>query len=128
MNLRTLLVASSLTLVASLAAAAQPVPYSQKAFDQLAKDGKPVIVDVAATWCPTCKAQHPIVDALLQQPAYRDVAVLTVDFDTEKPVLRRFNVSAQSTLIAFKGGKEAGRSVGDTTTAGIEGLFRKVAP
>jgi hypothetical protein len=53
--------------------------------------------------------------------------VLTVDFDTDKTVLRQFKVGMQSTLIAFKGGKELGRSVGDTTSAGIEGLFRKAA-
>jgi hypothetical protein len=32
----------------------------------------------------------------------------------------------QSTLIAFKGSKEVGRSVGDASPAGIESLFKKV--
>ncbi len=91
----------------------------------LRADVKPVLVDVSATWCPTCKAQKPIVEGLATGAAYKDVAVLTVDFDTGKPVLRQFKVGMQSTLIAFKGGKELGRSVGDTTSAGIEGLFKK---
>jgi len=31
----------------------------------------------------------------------------------------------QSTLVAFKGANEVGRSVGDTTPAGLEGLIKK---
>ena len=120
-----ILAAAAMALVTSLAAAAQPRPFTQQEFDRLAHDGKPVVVDVSATWCPTCKAQKPIVDGLAAQPAYKDVTVLTVDFDADKSVLKAFKVGMQSTLIAFKGGKEAARSVGDTTPAGIEGLFKK---
>ncbi len=117
-----LLAVSAPTLAAL---AAEPRKYSQAAFDQLAREGKPVVVDVSATWCPTCKAQKPIIDALLRQPAYQGVTLLAVDFDADKPVLRQFKVSAQSTLMAFKGGKEVARSVGDTTPEGIEGLFKQ---
>lgn len=126
MKFSAFLAFAALAVVACTAAAAEPVPYSQKAFDQLIKDGKPVIVDVSATWCPTCRAQKPIVEGLSRQAAYQDVTVLAVDFDADKPVLRQFKVNMQSTLIAFKGGKEAGRSVGDTSASGIESLFKKV--
>jgi thioredoxin 1 len=118
---------TSLALWAAVASAAEPKPFTQKDFDQLAHDGKPVVMDVSATWCPTCKAQKPIVEGLSKQPAYKDVAILTVDFDAEKAVLKQFKVNMQSTLIAFKAGKETGRSVGDTTPAGIEGIFKKAA-
>jgi hypothetical protein len=33
----------------------------------------------------------------------------------------------QSTLVAFRGDKEVGRSVGDTTASGIEQLVKKAA-
>lgn len=125
MNLRHALVVSALSFAFSLATAAEPRPFSQQDFERLAREGKPVVVDVAATWCPTCKAQKPIVDRLSRLPAYQDVAVLTVDFDADKPVLKQFKVGMQSTLIAFKAGKEAARSVGDTTAGGIEGLFKQ---
>jgi len=125
MRIRKTLLTLSLSCVAVLALAAEPKVFSQQEFDRLAHEGKPVIVDVAATWCPTCKAQKPIVDSLTQQGAYKDVTVLTVDFDADKPVLKTFRVGMQSTLIAFKGGKETGRSVGDTTGAGVEALFKK---
>ena len=125
MKIASTLTALALTTAAALATAAEPQPFNQRLFDQLTHDGKPVVVDVSATWCPTCKAQKPIVEGLSRQVAYKDVAVLKVDFDADKPVLKEFKVGMQSTLIAFKGGKESGRSVGDTTPAGIEGIFKK---
>lgn len=127
MNIRRSIAFLALALVTSLASAAEPKPFTQQAFDQLAHEGKPVVVDVSATWCPTCKAQKPIVDGLTKQDAYKDVVLLTVDFDADKAVLKEFKVGMQSTLIAFKGGKETGRSVGDTTASGIEGIFKKAA-
>ena len=39
--------------------------------------------------------------------------------------LKQFKVGQQSTLVAFKGSVEVGRSVGDTTPEGIEGLIKK---
>lgn len=116
---------SALTLWATVAYAADPKPFTQQDFDKLTRDGKPVVVDVSATWCPTCKAQKPIIENLSKQPAYKDVAILVVDFDVDKAILKQFKVNMQSTLIAFKDGKEAARSVGDTTPAGIENIFKK---
>lgn len=51
--------------------------------------------------------------------------VFEVDFDSQKDILREFGVQQQSTLIAFKGGKEVGRSVGQTSAAAIENLLNK---
>lgn len=100
-------------------------PYTPARFDQLASQGKPVLVAIHADWCPTCKAQRPILSGLMARPEYKEVTELVVDFDKDKPAVSRFKASMQSTLVAFKGGKEVGRSVGDTTGAGIEQLVRK---
>lgn len=115
----------ALATLTSLAVAGEIKSYSAQEFDKLTKAGKPVLVDVSATWCPTCKAQKPILEGLMQQPAYRDVTMLTVDFDTGGDALKRFKVRMQSTLLAFKGGAEVARSVGDTTSSGIENLIKK---
>lgn len=115
----------ALAVSASVAMAGEIKPYTPQAFDQLTHAGKPVIVDVSATWCPTCKAQRPIVENLMKQAAYRDVTVLAVDFDTNRAALKKFKVNMQSTLVAFRGTSEVGRSVGDTTPSGIEDLIRK---
>ena len=119
------LVLLALSSFASLAMAGDIKPFSQTEFDQLTAAGKPVVLDISAPWCPTCKQQKPIIDALMHQPAYKDVTLMTIDFDSSKPALKTFKVVRQSTLIAFKGGKEVGRSVGDTTPAGLEALVKK---
>lgn len=117
----TLAMASATTL----ASAGEVNPYSEQAFAQLTHADKAVVLDVSAPWCPTCKVQKPIIDELMKQPAYKDVTLLTIDFDTSKPTLRKFNVAMQSTLVAFKGEKEVGRSVGDTHPASLEALIKK---
>jgi hypothetical protein len=48
-----------------------------------------------------------------------------VDFDRQKDVVKFFQARMQSTLIAFKGATEAGRSVGDTNRASIAALLDK---
>lgn len=112
---------------ASLAMAGDIVPFSQTTFDQLTAQGKPVLLDISATWCPTCRQQKPILERIMQQPAYKDVTLLTIDFDTGKAARKEFKVASQSTLIAFKGAREVGRSVGDSSPNGIEELVRKAA-
>ena len=115
----------ALSTMASLALAGEIRPFNQKDFDKLASEGKPVVLDISATWCPTCKEQKPIIDGLMMQPAYKDVTLMTIDFDANKPTLKKFKVTMQSTLVAFKGPKELARTVGDTTPDGIEGLIKK---
>lgn len=115
----------SLSALGSMASAGEIKDFSQAEFDRLAQAGKPVVVDVAAGWCPMCKAQKPILERLMKQPAYQDVTMLKVDFDTQKDALRTFKVGMQGTLVGFQGAKEVARSVGDTSEAGIGGLVRK---
>lgn len=127
MKLSKTLLLLSLASLTSLVMAGEIKPYSQQEFDKLTAEGKPVLLDISAPWCPTCKQQKPIIESLMKQPSYKDVTTLTIDFDTSKPTLRKFKVTSQSTLVAFKGTKEVGRSVGDTNPQGIEGLIKKAS-
>jgi thiol-disulfide isomerase/thioredoxin len=110
------------------AATAQTSPpgarFTPAAFDAAQAAGKSIVVEVTAPWCPTCKAQAPIVKSLMDKPDMKGVMLLTVDFDSQKDVVQKLGVRQQSTLIAFKGKAETARSTGDTTPAGIEKLFR----
>ncbi|MBI4757151.1 MAG: thioredoxin family protein [Betaproteobacteria bacterium] len=114
-----------LALVAAGAASAADAPFDAARFDALNNAGKPVLVAIHADWCPTCKAQEPIVHELLNTPELRGVTALRVDFDSQKDAVRRFRAQYQSTLIVFKGGKEVGRSTGDTRKESIAALLKK---
>ena len=117
--------AGLLALVSTLALASPIQPYNQAQFDKLTAEGKPVILVVHASWCPTCKEQAPIQSELMTKPEYKDYTMFKIDFDADKPVLRKYKVTMQSTMIAFKGKTEVGRSVGDTQRDSLDALMKK---
>jgi thiol-disulfide isomerase/thioredoxin len=112
-------------LLAAPAFGAETVPYTPQAFDAAQKDGKSILVEIHAPWCPTCKAQTPILADLEKDAKFRDLLVVHVDFDSQKDAVRRFGARVQSTLITFKDGKETGRSVGATDRESIADLLDK---
>ena len=108
-----------------LAAAMAPQAYSEKAFAAAQAAGKPILLHVTAPWCPTCKAQKPILSKLEGEPKFGGLVAFDIDFDTSKALLRKLHVAQQSTLIVYKGKKEVGRSTGDTDAGSIEALLAK---
>ena len=106
-------------------AVAASTAYSDTAFQAAQASGVPILVEVHASWCPTCKAQAPIIDQLTSQDKFKDMKILRIDFDSQKAEVRKFGAQMQSTLIVFKGKSEVGRSVGDTKRDSIAALLDK---
>jgi thioredoxin 1 len=127
MSRRSILAAfvAASVLMLTPALAASPQPFDAKAFADAQKAGRPILVAIHASWCPTCKAQKPILDELTADPKFKNLAYFVVDFDSQKDLVRRFGARMQSTLIAFKADKEEGRSVGDTHRKSIADLLDK---
>lgn len=125
--LNATLVAASLTAIGLLspAAANTTVPFTPEAFKAAQASGSPILIEIHADWCPTCKAQKPILDKLTADPKFRDLRIFRVDFDSMKPQVNEFGARMQSTLIVFKGKAEKGRSVGDTAESSIAALLEK---
>jgi thioredoxin len=115
-------VASVMVLGSLPASAAEWKSFDAAAFAQAQKEGKPILVDIFAAWCPVCRAQNPILTQLTREPKYKDLVVFKVDFDTQKNDVRALNATSQSTLIAYNGATEKGRTVGDTNPASIAAL------
>lgn len=53
-----------------------------------------------------------------------DLTVLTVNYDTEKDLKKRFNIRVQSTMMVLKGAKEVARLAGDTSADGIRNALK----
>lgn len=125
---RTVLFAAAAASFAAAApaVAATPQPFNDAAFTEAQKAGKPIFVAIHASWCPICKAQTPILAQLMADPKFKELVYFTVDFDSQKDLVRRFGARMQSTLISFKGTTEQGRSVGDTNRQSIAALLNKV--
>jgi thioredoxin-like negative regulator of GroEL len=115
----------TITGLVSSAFAGGTVPYTAEAFKAAQTAGQPVLIEIHADWCTTCKAQKPIIDRLTSDAKFKNLTILRVDFDGQKPVVKQFGAQMQSTLIVFKGTAEQGRSVGDTKEASIAALLDK---
>jgi thiol-disulfide isomerase/thioredoxin len=100
-------------------------PYDAATLQRLLAAGQPVVVDFHADWCPTCRAQAPIVKDLLSTPELKNVTVLVADYDTEQALRKSLHVANQSTFVVFRQGKEVARSTGDTSREGLAALFKK---
>lgn len=123
-SLSALAFAAALALLAVTPATAfERADFTDAAFKAAQAAGKSVVVDVFAPWCPTCKAQQEVFEELRNKPEFAGVIIMKVDFDSQKDVLRSFKAQSQSTLIAFKGTRETGRSAGETDTRKIEALI-----
>ena len=107
---------------AAAAATVQHVDFTSAAFAAAQKAEKPILIDVWASWCPTCKAQQPGIAAAQSNPANKGLVVMRINYDTQKGEMKPFNITRQSTLIAFKGGRETGRLIAATDPAKIAAL------
>ena len=102
--------------------------YDQIAFDQAQAANKPILVWVHAPWCPVCREQEKAIKQITADPAYRDLLVLRIDFDTQKPLWQKFGATMQSTLIGFHGKRETGRVAHESDVARIAPVLRSTLP
>ena len=120
-------VAAALLAVPLINAAwAAQTPFSEAAFKQAQSAGKPILIDVYASWCPICRAQQPILSELTAQPKFKNLTVFRIEWDTQKDAVKRFGVTYQATLIVFNGANEAGRIVADSRRDSIVALLDKL--
>ncbi|MBC8049475.1 MAG: thioredoxin family protein [Chitinophagales bacterium] len=98
-------------------ASAERASYSKAAFQAAQKEGRAILIDIAAPWCPVCRAQKQVIGKLSATAKYKTLLVLEVSFDDQKDVVRSFGAQKQSTLIAYKGATETGR-ISYTSDAG----------
>ena len=84
---------------------------TKETFDQevlMAKE--PVLVDFWAAWCMPCKMLSPIVDQVASERS--DVKVCKINIDDEGELAIRYGVMSIPTLIVFKNGEIANKSIG----------------
>lgn len=71
----------------------------------------PVVVDFWASWCGPCRMVSPIIDSLAEEYAGK-IKVCKVNVDSESALASEFAVVSIPTVLIFKNGKVAERSVG----------------
>ena len=108
--------------VAAPATAREITPFDMAAFHAAQGAGQSILVDAYADWCPTCRAQAPILARISHDPAYDKLLIFRLDYDKQNSEKQALGVRIQGTLIAYHGAREAGRSVGITDPKAIEAL------
>ena len=96
--------------------------YDEAEFVMAQGKGKTIVVDVYADWCPTCRAQAPILNQLRKERQSSDTLFIKVNFDKAKAFLREHRIARQSTVLVFKGKKEVARSIAQTNRSALRGV------
>ncbi len=86
---------------------------------QVLNSGQVVLVDFWAEWCAPCRMIAPVVEAIASELGDR-VKVLKLDIDSNPGVPSRFGILSIPTLIIFKDGKAADRTVGFRSNLAVD--------
>jgi thioredoxin 1 len=89
-------------------------PFTEELYQQYQKNNEVFLVDVFATWCPTCKKQSAIIDQYFNENPNSKIKILVVDFDQQKEWVSHFRAPRQSTLLLYKGEQQLWFSVAET--------------
>ena len=123
-------IVSALLLMTTLSglSMAGEMPFDPVHYEAMRNSGKPFAVVFHADWCPTCRAQAPVLKELTQSPEFMGITLFVANFDTEKVLERSLGISKQSTIVVFRNGKETARSTGDTQYDTLSEILRSAIP
>lgn len=118
-------VAFALLLVAPLAVSAADEGFDRQAFEKAQAEGKPIVLEFHAPWCPTCRKQKPVLQEILARDDFSRVVHLVADYDTSSDLKNELAVRQQGTVIIFQGSEERSRSIGVTDKEELEAEIAK---
>ena len=79
--------------------------------EEVLKSDLPVLVDFWATWCGPCQMMGPVVAEIAEEKA-ATLKVGKVNVDDEPALASRYGIVSIPTLILFKNGEPAGKTIG----------------
>ncbi len=91
-------------------------------FSKILNDEKPVLVDFHAEWCGPCKMMAPELKRFAE--SHKEVRVLKIDVDKNRPIAEQFNIQGVPTLILFKKGKVLWRQSGAMNAQQLSGIVK----
>ena len=107
---------------------AEEMAFDQTHYESMRDNGQPFAVVFRADQCAKCRAQTPVLDHLTQMPEFQGITLFVANFDTEKVLEKSLGITAKSTIVVFRDGKETARSVGDTQQDSLSEILRRAIP
>ena len=91
--------------------------------NEVVKSDIPVLVDFWAEWCGPCRMTAPIVHEIAEQRS--DIKVCKVNVDNNPQLCNQFGIDSIPTLLLFKNGEVAAKSIGYSNKAVLESFINK---
>jgi thiol-disulfide isomerase/thioredoxin len=74
-----------------------PYDYSPEKYRAALESGKPVVLEIGASWCKACIEQQPIMEELKKE--YKEVKFFLANYDKEKELVKKHGVIGLPTFI-----------------------------
>jgi thioredoxin 1 len=119
-----------LVLIAGLLptpASADFTTFEKTKFEDLVKSNAPVVVHTHEWWCPTCRVQANVLEALQKDAKFAKVTMFRASPGTDRDALAPYKVSGRSIILVLAGGKQVGRLDWVTDAAQIRALLEQAA-
>lgn len=111
-----------------MASALDKEAFTPERFAELQAQNALILVDIHATWCPTCARQQQVLADYRERHPELDLHILNVDFDKDKRWVKHFKAPRQSTLILYRGKEQIGFSVAEVRPEVIFAALDKATP
>lgn len=118
---------AALALTPLAVQAAEIRKFDAAGFAAAKREGRPILVDVKAWWCPVCASQNSTIRKAIAAPDFDKLLILEVNYDKQKPEWQALGVRKQATLIGYRGAQEVGRIEFDTNKDAIHSLLHRTA-
>ncbi|SDE35585.1 MULTISPECIES: thioredoxin family protein [Kordiimonas] len=93
--------------------------YSPARFAELMARDEPVMVEIYASWCPTCLLQHRAFETLQKEGRAPRIRAVRVDFDRDRSFIEEHGYRGTGLIVVFRNGREVERAAGLTSADDI---------
>ena len=94
--------------------------YDEARFNSLMASDEPVLVEIYASWCPTCLLQHRALETLHHEGRGPKIRAIRVDFDRDTRFVEERGIRHTGTMVIYKHGQQRARASGLVTPEKIE--------